>query len=172
MTSKDGGVNDKTTMLTCESRKYLTLALLFRGNVQLAAIDNYAKRLQKIKASAFIDWIPHNMFTDLCEIPPPGEEMTATLLGNNTGFRMALMAYLHKFMVLYRKRAHLHCYKSEGMDESDFILAHEKIQQLVNDYVDLEMQEVEVGGDVIEFGGEENRSIASELFLGKSKISQ
>lgn len=124
-------------MLTSEFRKYLTLALLFRGKIQLKAIYNHVQRLQKM-SSAFIEWMPDHLFVDRCECPPCGEQMTATMLGNNTGFSGALRENLNRFHGMLKKKAHLHWYTGEGMDEGDFTAAAENVKDLKLEYEGLE----------------------------------
>ena len=57
--------------------------------------------------------------TAVCDIPPRGLKMAATFIGNSTAIQEMLKRISEQFTALLRKKAFLHTYTVEGMDEMD-----------------------------------------------------
>jgi tubulin beta len=76
-------------MAACDPRKgrYLTVATIFRGKVSMQEVDEQMMQLQSKNESYFVDWIPNNVMTSVCDIPPCGLEMSATFIGNSTSIK-------------------------------------------------------------------------------------
>jgi tubulin beta len=43
--------------------------------------------IQARNTSYFVEWIPNNVKSSICDIPPRGLKMAATFIGNTTPFR-------------------------------------------------------------------------------------
>ena len=57
----------------CMLIAYLTGACLFRGeNLSMRELDHQLQLLQQKDNPYFAEWIPHNVKTAACNIPPPG----------------------------------------------------------------------------------------------------
>eukprot|EP00759_Apiculatamorpha_spiralis_P000665 PhF_6_TR1025/c0_g1_i1/m.2064/K07375/TUBB; tubulin beta len=82
-----------------------------------------------------VDWIPDNLKTSHCDIPPRGCRQSLTLLSNNTLVAdTTLRATATAFDSMFTKKSHLHWYTSEGMEESEFVESRERLRELVSDY--------------------------------------
>lgn len=65
----------------------------------------------KNKNSAhFVDWIPQNVKTAVCDIPPRGLNMSATFIGNSTSIQEIFKRITDQFATMFRRRAFLHWY--------------------------------------------------------------
>merc|ERR1712173_408239 len=70
---------------------------------------------------------------------------SATFVANHTAIRQCFASFLKKFKKLYKKKAFLHWYFDEGMDDENFEEASMKISDLVTEYA--ERGNVEIDGD-------------------------
>jgi len=56
-------------------------ALVFRGRLLMREIDEQILNIQNRNSQYFIEWIPNNVKTAVCDIPPKGCRMSCTFLG-------------------------------------------------------------------------------------------
>ena len=77
----------KNMMAACDPRhgRYLTVAAVFRGRMSMKEVDEQMLNIQNKNSSYFVEWIPNNVKTAVCDIPPRGLSMAATFIGNTTG---------------------------------------------------------------------------------------
>lgn len=68
----------------------------------------------------FVEWIPNNVQTAHCDIAPKGLKMSATFIGNSTCIQELFKRIGDQFSAMFRRKAFLHWYTGEGMDEMEF----------------------------------------------------
>ncbi|XP_042556516.1 tubulin beta chain-like isoform X2 [Dipodomys spectabilis] len=109
----------KNMMVACDPRhgRYLTAAAIFRGRMSMKEVDEQMLNMQNKNSSYFADWIPNNVKTAVCDIPPRGLTMSATFIGNNTAIQEPFKRTSEQFSAMFRRKAFLHWYTGEGMDE-------------------------------------------------------
>ena len=76
--------------------------------------------VQNKNSSYFVEWIPNNVKTAVCEIPPMGHRMAGTFIGNSTSIQEIFKRIGEQFTAMFRRKAFLHWYTGEGMDEMEF----------------------------------------------------
>ena len=66
----------KNMMAACDPRhgRYLTVAAVFRGRVSTREVEDHMARMQDKNSEYFVHWIPNNIKTAVCDIPPTGRE--------------------------------------------------------------------------------------------------
>ena len=80
----------KNMMVACDPRhgRYLTVAAIFRGRMSTHEVEQHILNVRKRSSSYFVEWIPDNVMTAVCDIPPRGMKMAATFIGNNTAIQV------------------------------------------------------------------------------------
>merc|ERR1712053_27823 len=126
----------KNMMAACDPRhgRYLTVAAMFRGRMSMKEVDEQMLNVQNKNSSYFVEWIPNNVKTAVCDIPPRGLKMAATFLGNTTAIQDMFKRVAEQFTAMFRRKAFLHWYTGEGMDEMEFTEAESNMNDLVSEY--------------------------------------
>jgi len=114
--------------------KYLTAAAMFRGKIQTKQIDEQMINIQTKQAATFVEWIPNNIKSSVCDIPPVDQKMAATFIGNSTSIQEMFKRVSEQFILMFRRKAFLHWYLGEGMDEMEFTEAESNVTDLVAEY--------------------------------------
>ena len=109
-------------MVACDPRqgRYLTAAAMFRGQLAMRDVEETISEMQNAHSSSFVEWIPNNMKTAVCNVPPKGQKTSATFLYNSTAIQEAFKRFTDQFSAMFRRRAFLHWYTTEGMDIMEF----------------------------------------------------
>ena len=112
----------KNMMAACDPRhgRYLTVAAMFRGRMSMKEVDEQMLNVQNKNSSYFVEWIPNNVKTAVCDIPPRGLKMSSTFVGNSTAIQELFKRISEQFTAMFRRKAFLHWYTGEGMDEMEF----------------------------------------------------
>ena len=112
----------KNMMAACDPRhgRYLTVAAMFRGRMSMKEVDEQMLNVQNKNSSYFVEWIPNNVKTAVCDIPPRGLKMSSTFIGNSTAIQELFKRISEQFTAMFRRKAFLHWYTGEGMDEMEF----------------------------------------------------
>eukprot|EP00759_Apiculatamorpha_spiralis_P000669 PhF_6_TR1025/c0_g1_i4/m.2067/K07375/TUBB; tubulin beta len=121
--------------------RYLAAVVIARGRMSQADFHKYLN-LAWEKDNMAVDWIPDNLKTAHCDVPPKGCRQSLTLLSNNTLVAdTTLRATATAFDSMFTKKSHLHWYTSEGMEESEFVESRERLMDLISDYQQLSQDE-------------------------------
>ncbi|KAF9408702.1 hypothetical protein HW555_011700 [Spodoptera exigua] len=147
-------------MAACDPRhgRYLTVAAIFRGRMSMKEVDEQMLTVQDKNSSYFVEWIPNNVKVAVCDVPPRGLKMAATFVGNTTAIQEIFKRISEQFTVMFRRKAFLHWYTGEGMDELEFTEAESNMNDLVSEYQQYE----EVGVDDAEFDEQEEMAPEEE----------
>jgi len=119
---------------------------------------NKCKILKNKNSSFFVEWIPHNIKSSVCDIPPKGLKMAVTFVGNSTAIQELFKRVNDQFTAMFRRKAFLHWYTGEGMDEMEFTEAESNMHDLINEY----QQYQEAGLEEEEGGNAEAHEEANE----------
>ena len=85
-------------------------------------------------SSYFVEWIPNNIKSGICDIPPKGLKMAVSFAGNSTAIQEMFKRVAEYFTGMFRRKAFLHWYTGEGMDEMEFTEAESNMNDLVSEY--------------------------------------
>jgi len=114
--------------------RYLTVAAFFRGRMSMKEVEEQMYNVQNKNSSYFVEWIPSNIKTAVCDIPPRGLKMSSTFIGNSTAIQDLFKRINDQFTAMFRRKAYLHWFTGEGMDEMEFTEAESNMNDLVSEY--------------------------------------
>jgi tubulin beta len=142
--------DSKNMMAACDPRngRYLTASAIFRGPVSTKDVDDHMMTVQTKNSNYFVDWIPNNIKTSVCDIPAKGQRVSSTFIGNSTSIQTLFQRVSTQFSQMFKRKAFLHWYTGEGMDEMEFTEAESNVNDLIVEYQQYQEAVVE------DFGGE------------------
>lgn len=73
-------------------------------------VDEQLLQVQNKNSSYFVEWIPNNVKSSVCDIPPKGLKMAATFIGNSTAIQEMFKRVSEQFTAMFRRKAFLHWY--------------------------------------------------------------
>ena len=140
--------------------RYLTVAAYFRGKLSMKEVEDQMHAVQTKNSSYFVEWIPNNVQTAHCDIPPRGLKMSVTFIGNNTAIQELFRRVSNQFQAMFRRKAFLHWYTGEGMDEMEFTEAESNIADLLSEYQ--QYQDATADDDLEELDGYEGEEVLED----------
>jgi len=130
-----------------EDGKYLTASCGYRGAIATQEVDDEIAKIQAKMADDFVSWIPNNIKSAIITVPPEGTAMSATFVANTTAIKGVFQRISAQFAKMYKRKAFLHWYKGEGMDEMEFQEADKNVRDLITEYQDKQDAVVDLDGD-------------------------
>jgi tubulin beta len=137
----------KNMMCAADPRhgRYLTASAMFRGKMSSKEVDDQMLNVQNKNSSHFVEWIPNNVKSSICDVPPHGMKMSGTFIGNSTAVQEMFKRVSEQFTAMFRRKAFLHWYTGEGMDEMEFTEPESNMNDLVSEYQQYQDAVVEEG---------------------------
>ncbi len=119
-----------------EDGKYLTASCNYRGNLATQEVDDQVAQTQSKMSDDFVAWIPNNIKSSIITVPPNDVAMSGTFVANTTAMKGIFQRISAQFAKMYKRKAFLHWYKGEGMDEMEFQEADKNMRDLITEYQD------------------------------------
>jgi len=142
----------KNLMAACDLRKgkFLTASAVFRGDIATKDVDTQMMNMQTRNSPYFVPWIPNNIKVSVCDIAPAGLKMSSTFIANSTSIKFLFERLGNQFAAMFKRKAFLHNYQIEGMEEMEFTEAYANMKDLINEYQQYEEAGIEeYGGEVV-----------------------
>jgi len=146
----------KNMMAACDPRKgkYLTASAVFRGPLATKDVEGHMTAMQTKNSPYFVEWIPNNIKTSVCDIPPRGVKMSSTFIANSTSIKALFQRFSTQFSAMFRRKAFVHWYTAEGMEELEFTEAEANMKDLIQEYQQYEEAGVDDPLDIASEYGE------------------
>jgi tubulin beta len=147
-----------------EDGKYLTASCTYRGDLSTQEVDDQVAQVQAKMSEDFVTWIPNNIKSSIIRVPPEDTEMSGTFVSNTTALKSVFQRISAQFAKMYKRKAFLHWYKGEGMDEMEFQEADKNVRDLVTEYQDKQdaVVDLEEAGDEEAAGDEEEEEAGGD----------
>ena len=128
--------NPANSMVACDPNdgRYLSISTIFRGNISTKEVEDCIYAAYQKKKDLFVDWIPNNFQTSVCTSPPEGMSTSATFIANTTAAKDLFRRTNEQFFQMFHRKAFLHWYTNEGMEESEFSEAYGNLNDIIEEY--------------------------------------
>lgn len=101
--------DDRNMMCAADPRhgRYLTASTMCRGKMSNKEVDEQMINVQNKNSSYFVEWIPNNVKSSVCDIPPRGLAMASTFVGNSTSIQEMFRRVSEQFTAMFREKGFL-----------------------------------------------------------------
>mmetsp|Transcript_34769 Transcript_34769/g.42898 ORF Transcript_34769/g.42898 Transcript_34769/m.42898 type:complete len:270 (+) Transcript_34769:342-1151(+) len=131
-------------------------AILRGKHLSVLHIQEQLCQLVNSNSANFIEWIPDNCISCVCEVPSKGLLTSCTTIINSTSIQNVFARVRGQYAAMMKRKAFLHWYTGEGMDEMEFVQAEENVSDLISEYQQYESIADDAGKYVSDYEGSDD----------------
>lgn len=138
-------------MMQCDENfgSYMSCCLLYRGDVVPKEVNSAIMNIKNKKAMKFVNWSPTGFKIGINDSTPvivPDGDLAPTqrslcMLCNTTAVKNAWIQLNMKFHKMHAKKAFIHWYLMDGVQESEFYDAQDDLLTLEQEYEIMDIDE-------------------------------
>ena len=125
--------------------KFMSCCMMYRGDVNNRDVNLAGQYIKETKSVPFVEWCPCSFKCGINNQKPtsfPGSSFAATersacMISNHTAMCQVFQKVNQNFDAMFSKRAFVHHYVGEGMEENEFTDARQNLYELEVDYAKL-----------------------------------
>ena len=129
--------------------------VMYRGDVVPKDVNAAVATIKTKRTIQFVDWSPTGFKCGINYQPPTVVQggdlakvmITVCMISNSTSISEVFSRFDHKFDLMCAKRAFVHCYAGEGIEEGEFSEAIENLAAVENDFEEVGIETVEGKGE-------------------------
>jgi tubulin beta len=143
-----------------EKGKLLTAAAIFRGKIETSVVEGSLASIKQKNNANFVEWIPDNLLSSVCQVPNSEYPVSAVMLGNMTSIQSIFKRIDSQYAPMLKRKAFMHHYIKEGLEWSEMEEARSNMLDLISEYQQYE---------VLESGEFEEEDEEDEVFNKKAR---
>merc|ERR1712194_899460 len=158
----DGALNVDITEFQTNLVPYPRIHFMLSSYAPIISAEKAYHEQLSVAEIQFVDWCPTGFKCGINYQPPtvvPGGDLAKVMraccmISNSTAIAEVFSRIDHKFDLMYAKRAFVHWYVGEGMEEGEFSEAREDLAALEKDYEEVGIETAEGEGEEEGYGDE------------------
>lgn len=132
-----GAMDPTQCFASIEQSKILAGCFIFRENgITEHAVEKEMASFNTKNEDRFVEWIPSNLQTALINHASKYSPLSCTTITNECGVKCVFERVESQFSKFYNRKAYLHAYRDEGMDDMEFVEAANNAKDLIQEYQD------------------------------------
>ncbi|KAL4427219.1 hypothetical protein ABPG74_022306 [Tetrahymena malaccensis] len=128
-------INQEYFLFNKDKTKIICSHHMIRGaDIHQEEIESEYSKLYNLKNSLTTGWIPNSCSISYCDVQSKYNSKLIFSIISSQNIRHSFKNYAEQFTKLFRRKAYVHNYLQEGMDEMEFTEAESNFNDIISEY--------------------------------------